>query len=146
MPSFGALLQSASTAPSIYRAARGAGASHRQAWEIMATSAAALETAARIDDPAPGEINAVRHFIWSAYMTANFGEQIAGAVTNAHEVGAVEKADSRVDQKNNATARAYASAHRDEIKAWSVVEAMSKLTDIGRDLWQRDELVWVKPH
>jgi len=57
--------------------------------------------------------DAYRHVLWSFLLTKEFGPEFAERVTNAHEIGAVNRnteADHRMDYNNNKVGREYAKA------------------------------------
>jgi hypothetical protein len=57
--------------------------------------------------------DAYRHVLWSFLLTKEFGPEFAERVTNAHEIGAVNRnteADHQMDYNNNKVGRDYAKA------------------------------------
>ena len=131
--------------PSLFAAARGAGASVAAATDVLAASAAALRIAAGQGRGAPGLQNAVRHFIWQAYLTARHGPAVAEAVAAAQEAGRDAPGDTRVDLHNNAIGRAHGAADAARIKQGSRSEALAALVPVAKDKWDAGELIWIKP-
>jgi len=130
-------------APNLFRAARDAGASPSAAADIMAASAAALQIAAAATDGTPGLQNAVRHFIWQAYIAGRHGADVAVAVGTAHEEGRETPYDTRVDLHNNAIGRQYGEQHAAEIGRGSVTDALKALVPVGKEKFAEGELIWV---
>jgi len=133
-------------APNVFNAARDAGASASAAADVMAASAAAVQIASSATDGTPGMQNAVRHFIWQAYITGRHGAAVAEAVAAAHEQGRETSHDTRVDLHNNAAGRAYGAANSAAIGQGSLTDALKALVPVAREKWASDELIWVKPH
>ncbi|PUA80865.1 DUF6973 domain-containing protein [Nocardioides currus] len=133
-------------APHLFNAARGAGASASAAADVMAASAAALQVAAAATDGTPGLQNAIRHFIWQAYIAGRHGTAVAEAVAAAQEEGRTSPADTRIDLHNNAVGRAYGAANSAAIGQGSVTDALRALVPVAKEKWATDELVWLRPH
>lgn len=133
-------LHAARGVPKLYRAAMQAGASPTQAAQLMAASAAALGIAAQRGAGARGRANAVRHFVWQAYATARFGEDIAVALAEAQERGTPDARDSRVDSHNNAVGQAYGRDHVEELRRGTAGAALAHLADVALDKWESGEL------
>jgi len=133
-------------APDVFNAARDAGASASAAADVMAASAAAIRIASSATDGTPGMENAVRHFIWQAYIAGRHGAAVAEAVAAAQEKGRDTPHDTRVDLHNNAAGRAYAAANSAAIGQGSLTDALKALVPVARAKWAADELIWVKPH
>ena len=132
-------------APNVFNAARDAGASPSAAADVMAASAAAVQIASAADET-PGMQNAVRHFIWQAYIAGRHGAAVAEAVAAAHEEGRNTPHDTRVDLHNNAAGREYGAANSAAIGQGSLTDALKALVPVARQKWVDDELIWVKPH
>ncbi len=133
-------------APGVFDAARDAGASAAAATDVMAASAAAVRIAASATDGTPGLQNAIRHFIWQAYIAGRHGTAIAEAVAAAHEEGRNTPHDTRVDLHNNAVGRAYGAANAATIRQDSLTDALEALVPVAKTKWADDELIWVTPH
>ncbi|WP_162799348.1 hypothetical protein, partial [Nocardioides sp. 616] len=73
--------------PRLWRAARAAGAGHAAALDVVLASALAFSSASRAHPGAWRRHNAVRHFMWQAYLSARHGEALARAVADAQEAG-----------------------------------------------------------
>jgi hypothetical protein len=131
-------------APRVFNAARAAGASSSGAADVMAASAAAIEVAASRSDGTPGRQNAVRHFIWQAYIAGRHGAAVAEAVATAQEEGRNTPHDTRVDLHNNAVGRDYGIAHAAEVGRGSVLDALRGLAEVAEEKWAAGELVWVR--
>jgi hypothetical protein len=131
-------------APHVFNAARAAGASSSAAADVMAASAAALQVAAARSDGTPGRQNAVRHFIWQAYIAGRHGAAVAEAVAAAHEEGRDTPHDTRVDLHNNAVGRDYGVAHAAEVGRGSMLDALHRLAVVAEQKWSADELIWVR--
>ena len=133
-------------APAVFNAAREAGASASAAADVMAASAAAVQIASSATDGTPGMQNAVRHFIWQAYITGRHGAAVAEAVAAAHEEGRDTPQDTRIDLQNNAVGRAYGEANSATIGRGSLTDALKALVPVAKEKWASDELIWIKPH
>lgn len=133
-------------APNVFNAARDAGASASAAADVMAASAAAIQIASSATDGTPGMENAIRHFIWQAYITGRHGAAVAEAVAAAHEEGRHTPRDTRVDLHNNAVGRAYAEANSAAIGQGSLTDALKALVPVAKEKWASDELIWIKPY
>lgn len=133
-------------APNVFNAARDAGASASAAADVMAASAAAIQIASSATDGTPGLENAVRHFIWQAYISGRHGSAVAEAVATAHEEGRSTPHDTRVDLHNNAAGRAYGEANSATIGKGAFTDALKALVPVAQEKWASDELIWVKPH
>ncbi len=144
--SFMKVAQSVIGAPHLFNAARGAGASASAAADVMAASAAAIQIASSASDGTPGMQNAIRHFIWQAYITGRHGAAVAEAVGAAQEQGRDTPHDTRVDLHNNAVGRAYGAANSASIGQGSLTDALKALVPVAREKWTLDELIWIKPH
>lgn len=133
-------------APNVFNAARDVGASASAAADVMAASAAAIQIASSATDGTPGLENAVRHFIWQAYISGRHGSAVAEAVAAAHEEGRNTPKDTQVDLHNNAAGRAYGDANSATIGRGSLTDALKALVPVAQEKWAADELIWVKPH
>lgn len=133
-------------APSLYAAARGAGAGHSAAADVLAVSAASLRLAAARSDGTRGRQNAMRHFIWQAYIAGRHGVEVAEAVAAAQERGRATPVDSRIDAHNNAVGVSYGMEHADEISEGPMTQALSRLADVAAQKWDDGELIWIGPH
>lgn len=127
-------------APRLYRAARQAGASGREAGAVVAISAGTLLVAARRAPGRPGRQNAVRHFTWQAVLTARHGRTVASAVADAQERGSVRLRDTAVDQRNNAAGQAWGHAHEQELTASTVRGALDLAATAALAKWDAGEL------
>ncbi len=137
-------LHSARGVPRLYGAATRAGASPTQAAQVIAASAAALSLAARRGAGVPGRQNAVRHFVWQAYLTGRYGERLATALAETQEKGTPDSRDSQVDQHNNAVGQEYGRTHADEIRRGSGNAALDRLAEVALRKWDAGELIWVR--
>lgn len=138
--------QAVAGAPALFNAARDAGASPSAAADVMAASAAALQIAGSATDGTPGLQNAIRHFIWQAYIAGRHGQAVATAVAAAQEEGRDTPLDTKVDLHNNAVGRAYGEANSATIGQGSVTDALKALVPVAKAKWAADELIWIKPH
>lgn len=132
-------------APDLFHAARDAGASPSAAADVMAASAAAVQIASSATDGTPGMQNAIRHFIWQAYIAGRHGSAVAEAVAAAHEQGRDTPHDTRIDLHNNAAGRAYGEANAASIGQGSLTDALKSLVDVAKQKWADQELIWVRP-
>lgn len=93
----------------------------------ITSSAIRLSTRVGLDNLANGdgrgtEVNALRHSLWQATITARFGSDIAEQAGNAYEHNAIRQntflypdrysADEAVDLRNNAIGRNIGATHR----------------------------------
>lgn len=132
--------------PRLYAAALRAGAGPLEAARVLAISSGALTVAARRGAGVPGRQNAVRHFVWQALLTARHGLPVARAIAAAQESGTPNAADSQADRHNNAVGQEYGAAHAAELATGSLTAALETLAGVALAKWERDELVWVRPH
>ena len=139
-------IHAATVVPRLSAAATRAGLGPAGAVEVLRISQSALQAAAAHGRGVPGRSNALRHFMWQAVLTARFGAEAAQSIADAQETGSPTRRDSEVDQHNNAAGQAYGAAHADELTAGSPADAMAVLVPVGLEMWESDELVWVRPH
>jgi hypothetical protein len=139
-------VHAATVVPRLSAAATRAGLGPGGAVEVLRISQAALRAAAAHGRGVPGRSNALRHFMWQAALTARFGVEAAQSIAVAQETGSPTRRDSAVDQHNNAVGQAYGAAHVDELTAGSPSDAVAVLVPVALEMWESDELVWVKPH
>jgi hypothetical protein len=133
-------LRSLSQAPRLYRAARGAGASTRDAGGVLLVSVVALSTAARRSPGRFGRQNALRHFAWQACLTARYGIAVARAVAAEQERGTRRPDDTAVDEHNNEVGRRFGAEHAAELRMLSVRAAIGRLCDVAEPMWRSGEL------
>lgn len=126
-------------APGLYAAARHQ-AGTRAAVEIVAASAWTLVVALVHTGGRPGLRNAVRHFTWSAWLAARYGEELALAVTEEHERHSLDPLDSEVDQHNNRAGRRYGMLHRDRVLERPAPWAIWALARTARRRWRAGRL------
>jgi len=136
----------ATVVPRLYAAALRTGIGPVGAAEVLRISEAALRTASSHGRGEPGRINALRHFMWQAVLTARFGIAVAGPIATAQEDGSPAHLDSRVDAHNNAVGQEYGAAHASDLQVGSPSEVMERLVPVALEKWEADELVWVRPH
>lgn len=117
--------------PGTYRAAS-AVAGPRVALGVLAASAWSLLLAVVNTDGRPGLRNAVRHFAWSAWLTARYGDAVTDAVTTEHELHSLDPRDSEADERNNRAGQRYGRVHRDEILDARAPQAIWRLVRVGR--------------
>ena len=126
--------------PGVYGAARDAGLGRREAVRVLEASAYALVLARRRYPRHWRAENAVRHFVWQAWLTATYGRDVAEAVGRAHERLSSSAVDSAVDGENNIIGQEYGAAHAAEIRADAMRPAQSALADEAGRLWNAGEL------
>ena len=121
--------------PGVYGAARDAGLGRREAVRVLEASAYALVLARRRYPKRWRAENAVRHFVWQAWLTATYGRDVAEAVGRAHERLSSSAVDSAVDGENNLIGQEYGAAHAAEIRTDAMRPAQSALADEAGRLW-----------
>jgi len=130
--------------PGVYRAARAAGLGHLDACRVVAGSGHALVAARRRYPHQWRAENAVRHFVWQAWLTASYGRDVAAAVGSAHErlapPTAAGAADSEVDQANNRIGQEYGATHAQRLRALGMRDAQTRLVRDGVRLWEAGQL------
>jgi hypothetical protein len=130
--------------PGVYGAARAAGLGRRDAVRVLQASAYALVLARRRYPKRWRAENAVRHFVWQAWIAAAYGTDVAESIGRAHERlaarGAAGRADSAVDRENNHRGQAYGVAHAERIRASATRPALSALADEAGRLWDAGQL------
>ena len=137
---------SATVVPRLSAAAIRAGLGPGATVEVLRISEAALRTASGQGRGEPGRVNALRHFMWQAVLTARFGVEAARTIADAQEAGSPNRTDSAVDAHNNAAGQAYGATHPDELRMGSPSEVMTMLVPVALEKWTSDELIWVRPH
>ncbi|SFC66215.1 hypothetical protein SAMN04487968_10979 [Nocardioides terrae] len=125
--------------PGTYRAAREV-AGRRVAVGVLAASGWSLLVALVNTGARPRLRNAVRHFTWSAWLAARYGEAVARAVTEEHELHSLDLRDSEADDRNNRAGRRYGTVHRDEILQRRAPSAIWRLAGVGRRRWYSGRL------
>ena len=125
--------------PGLYRAAR-AEVGRREAVLTVAASGWALVAAVAVGRGRPRLTNAVRHFAWSAWLTARYGADVAAAVTGEHELYSLDRLDSEADQHNNRVGRRYGTTHRDLVLERRTPWAVWALAEVGRRRWYAGRL------
>ena len=127
-------------APRLYRAARGAGASAREAAGVLAVSAMAMSVAAARSPRRFGRQNAMRHFAWQACLTARYGAAVARAVAGEQEQGTTRPEDSVVDAHNNAVGQRFGTEHARDLRGLSIRAAVRRLCVVAEPMWRTGEL------
>ncbi len=134
----------ARSVPGVYDAARAAGLGRREAVRVVEASAYALLLSRRRYPRRWRAENAVRHFIWQAWLTATHGRDVAEAIGRAHERiaarSAAGRADSLVDRENNRIGQEYGEAHAAAVRAEAMRPALSALADEAGRLWDAGQL------
>ncbi len=136
----------ATTVPRLFASARKAGLGMGESAKVLWISEGAWRTAAARGSGVPGRRNALRHFMWQALLTAHFERAVAVAIAEAQEEGTTNQQDSRVDQHNNGVGQDYGAAQGDELTRGSLSDALDVLVPVALEKWERDELIWIKPH
>ena len=126
--------------PGVYGAAREAGLGRREAVRVVEASAYVFVLARKRYPRRWRAENAVRHFVWQAWLTATYGHDVAEAVGRAHERLSTSVSDSAVDRENNRIGQEYGEAHAAEIRADAMRPAQSALADEAGRLWNAGEL------
>jgi hypothetical protein len=126
--------------PGVYEAARAAGLSRRDSLRVLDVSGRALVLAKRRQPRHWRAENAVRHFVWQAWLTAAYGREVAESVGRAHERVASDRADSRVDRDNNRIGQEYGEGHRAAIRGDALRPALAALADEAGRLWDAGQL------
>ncbi len=126
--------------PGVYGAARGAGLGRRDALRVLEGSAYAFVLARKRHPRRWRAENAVRHFVWQAWLTASYGLEVAEAVGRAHERVSSDARDSAVDRENNRIGQEYGAAHAGEVRAVAMRPAQSALADEAGRLWTAGQL------
>jgi hypothetical protein len=126
--------------PGVYRAARASGLGHRDAIRVVEASAYALVLARQRHPRRWRAENAVRHFVWQAWLAGTYGDRVAAAVGRAHERLSTDAADSAVDQENNRLGREYGVAQAARIRAVAMRPALSALADEAGRRWAAGQL------
>jgi hypothetical protein len=126
--------------PGVYRAARAAGLGRRESVRVLEASAYALAIAKQRHPKRWRAENAVRHFVWQAWLAGTYGREVAEAVGRAHEQTATEAADSAIDRVNNRIGQEHGVAHAERIRADAMRPALSALADEAGRLWDSGQL------
>jgi hypothetical protein len=124
----------------VYGAARTAGLGRRDAVRVVEASAYALLLARKRYPKRWRAENAVRHFVWQAWLAATYGPDVAAAIGRAHERLATDRADTAVDRENNRIGQEYGVAHAERIRASAMRPAQSALADEAGRLWDAGQL------
>jgi hypothetical protein len=126
--------------PGVYRAARSAGLGRRESLRVLEASASVLALAKKRYPRRWRAENAVRHFVWQAWLAATYGPDVAAAIGRAHERSATDRDDTAVDRENNRIGREYGVAHAERIRADAMRPAQSALADEAGRLWNAGQL------
>jgi len=126
--------------PGVYRAARSAGLGRRESLRVLEASAYVLALAKKRYPRRWRAENAVRHFVWQAWLTATYGRDVAAAIGRAHERTSRDGVDTSVDRGNNFLGQAYGEAHAQEIRSSAMRPAQSALADEAGRLWNAGQL------
>jgi hypothetical protein len=102
---------------------------------VLQASAYALLIARRRQPRQWRAENAVRHFVWQAWLAGTYGVTVAEAVGRAHERLSSDAADSAVDRANNRRGQEHGLAHAETIRASAMRPALSALADEAGRLW-----------
>ena len=102
--------------PGVYRAARAAGLGRRDALRVLEGSAYAVALARKRYPSRWRAENAVRHFVWQAWLTATYGRGVAEA-SAARTRGSSATRRQRVDRENNRIGQEYGVTHAERIRA-----------------------------
>lgn len=130
--------------PGMYRTARSRlGA--LQAARVLVAAALCLVLAAVRAGGRPRTQNALRHFAFSAWLAARYGEEVARLITDEHERHSRQALDSEADQRNNAVGRRHGLRHHDELASRSTPVAVWRLLRAGRRQWHAGQL-WAVRH
>jgi hypothetical protein len=130
--------------PGMYRAARSRlGA--LQAERVVVAAALCLVLAAVRAGGRSRTQNALRHFAFSAWLAARYGEDVARLITDEHERHSLAALDSEADQRNNAAGRRYGLRHRDRLASPSTLLDVWRLLGAGRHQWRAGRL-WAVRH
>jgi hypothetical protein len=124
----------------VYTAARDAGLGRREAVRVLEASAYALVLARQRYPKRWRAENAVRHFMWQAWIAGTYGAEVAEAVGREHERLSTSASDSAVDRENNLIGQEYGVAHAAGIRADAMRPALSALADEAGRLWDAGEL------
>ncbi|MEO6510469.1 MAG: hypothetical protein ABIO16_05725 [Nocardioides sp.] len=126
--------------PGVYGAAREAGLGRGDAARVVEGSAYAFALARKRYPKRWRPENAVRHFVWQAWITATYGRPVAEAVGRAHERLSSDARDSSVDRENNRIGQEYGEAHAVEVGGDAMRPAQSVLADEAGRLWTAGQL------
>ncbi len=130
--------------PRLYHTAREAGLSRREALQAVAGSGHALALARWRHGRRHRLENAVRHFVWQAWLTATYGRPVAGALGAAHEglasTSMAGRADSAVDAANNLIGQTYGERHARRLRALGMLAAQRTLATEAEQLWAAGQL------
>ena len=127
--------------PGIYQACRQAGLGRRDAVRVLRASAYALALARKRYPRRWRAENAVRHFVWQAWLTATYRRPVAEAIGRAHERMSRDRVDTSVDRGNNVLGQAYGEAHAEEIRSRAMRPALSELADEAGRMWDAGQLL-----
>lgn len=112
-------------------------AKHNNISSISTRFASDITISAQMDNsPTLSPGNALRHVIWQALITREFGNNTAKRIGNAHEERSKDaeyQADTFVDQKNNVIGRLIGNDSKNSSNVEIVLKALEYYRDIG--LW-----------
>ena len=131
--------------PGVYAAARSAGLGRGDAVRVVQASAYALLLARKRYPRKWRAENAVRHFVWQAWLAASYGREVADAVGRAHERLSADVRDTTVDQHNNRIGQDHGLAHVDQVRGRAMRPALSALADEAGRLWEAGRLGVSRP-
>ena len=131
--------------PGVYGAARSAGLSRLDTVRVLQASAYALLIARKRYPRQWRAENAVRHFVWQAWLAASYGRDVAEVVGRAHERVSADSGDSAIDEQNNRRGQDHGLAHAEQIRARAMRPALSALADEAGRLWNEGQLGVSRP-
>jgi hypothetical protein len=126
--------------PVTYASARQAGLDRTQALRVVTVSVSAAALALQRHPGHRHQQNAVRHFVWQAWLSAHFGRTVACAIGDRHERKSSRPLSHQVDVRNNDVGQHFGAFLAEEIRPMPLPEALDVLAGHGDDLWQRGRL------
>ncbi|MFC7494158.1 MULTISPECIES: DUF6973 domain-containing protein [unclassified Nocardioides] len=114
-----------------------------EGWRVLAVAGSCLALATLRAGGRPRAQNALRHFAFSAWLAARYGEPVARAITDQHERHSRQPLDSEADQRNNAVGRDHGLGHP-EARAGTPT-ALWRLVRAGHGQWREGRL-WAVRH
>jgi uncharacterized protein DUF6973 len=131
--------------PGVYGAARSAGLGRLDAVRVLQASAYALLIARKRYPRQWRAENAVRHFVWQAWLAGSYGRDVADVVGRARERLSADSADSAIDARNNRLGQDHGLAHVEQIRVRATRPALSALADEAGRLWSAGQLGVSRP-
>lgn len=117
----------------------------RQAVRVVVVAGLTLVLATVRAGGRPRTQNALRHFVWSAWLAATYDAETAREIAAEHERHSLDPLDSECDVRNNKAGRRYGRLHAADIAGAPAPLVVWQLLGVGRRKWRAGGL-WAVRH